>query len=95
MEKMIVSTSSAMESNQNTTENNRLALDAMNGNSSVSEKFGENNVKHEDQNSGATKSDDNNTRSNMSSSKLGNGDYFHNPENLVQFVVSGEQLKVK
>ena len=24
------------------------------------------------------------------SSKLGNGDYFHNPEDLVQFVVSGD-----
>jgi hypothetical protein len=89
MEKIIVSTSSAMESNQNTAENNRLGLDAMNGNSSVSEKTGENNVKPEEGNSGTTKSDIN-IKSNMLSSKLGNGDCFHNPENLVQFVVSGE-----
>ena len=27
-------------------------------------------------------------------SKLGNGDCFHNPENLVQFVVSGKSISV-
>ena len=94
MEKGIASTSSDMDSNQNTAENIRLPLDAMKGNSSVSEVTEENGVKPDDENSGTTKSDMN-IRSSMLSSKLGNGDYFHNPENLVQFVVSGEQSRVK
>ena len=44
------------------------------------------------------KCDPNNTeetihdRSEIIASKLGNGDCFHNPENLVQFVVSGKLL---
>ena len=29
----------------------------------------------------------------ISSSKLGNGDYFHDPENLVQFIISGLKAK--
>ena len=32
----------------------------------------------------------NNERTEAIASKLGNGDCFHNPENLVQFVVSGK-----
>ncbi len=92
MEKGIVSTSLVMDSNQNTAENIRLALDTMKGNISVSQESEENSVKPEDGNSGTTKLDMN-IRSNISSSKLGNGDYFHNPENLVQFVVSGDNLK--
>ena len=33
-----------------------------------------------------------NDRSVTTASKLGNGDCFHNPENLVQFVVSGKSF---
>ena len=94
MEKGTVPTSPAMESNQNTSENIPLPLDAVNGNRSMSEISAENSVNPEDGNPGTTKSD-RNIRSNMLSSKLGNGDYFHNPENLVQFVVSGERHRVK
>ena len=50
----------------------------------------ESRLKSGDQNSGATSLETHETlRSNILSSKLGNGDYFHNPENLVQFVISG------
>ena len=31
-------------------------------------------------------------KSNYLTSRLGNGDVFHNPENLVQFIVSGKNL---
>ena len=31
-------------------------------------------------------------KSNYLTSRLGNGDVFHNPENLVQFIVSGKNI---
>ena len=94
MDKGILPSSMAM-AKQNQEENTKSGLHDARGNTTVLAISGENSNKSGDENIGDVIKSETNIRSNMSSSRLGNGDHFHNPENLVQFVVSGEEGRIK